>query len=101
MAFEGLICPNCSSELDEKQIRGGDLKCPHCRVNIKQKKYLAFLEYLMMNGLVDDIDFFDQKFMVMKLREKLLNKESLMIIQIHQIMKIKQRDLRIMMNLLI
>ena len=60
MVFEGLICPNCSGELDEKRINNGDLKCPHCKVNIKQKKYLAFLEYLMMNGLVNDIDFFDQ-----------------------------------------
>ena len=61
MAFEGLICPNCSGELDEKQIKKGNLKCPHCNVNIKQKKYLAFLEYLMMNGLVADLDFFDHK----------------------------------------
>ena len=61
MVFEGLICPNCSGELDDKQISKGDLKCPHCKVNIRQKKYLAFLEYLMMNGLVNDIDFFDQK----------------------------------------
>ena len=61
MAFEGLICPNCSGELDDIVIKRGDLKCPHCKVNIKQKKYVAFLEYLMMNGLVNDIDFFDSK----------------------------------------
>ena len=61
MAFEGLICPNCSGELDDKAIKSGDLKCPHCKKNIKQKKYVAFLEYLMMNGLVNDIDFFDPK----------------------------------------
>ena len=60
MAFEGLICPNCSGELEEKNIKEGDLKCPHCKINIKQKKYLAFLEYLMMNGLVTNIDFFDE-----------------------------------------
>ena len=61
MAFEGLICPNCSGELDDIVIKRGDLKCPHCKVNIRQKKYVAFLEYLMMNGLVNDIDFFDSK----------------------------------------
>ena len=61
MAFEGLICPNCSGELDDTVIKRGDLKCPHCKINIKQKKYVAFLEYLMMNGLVNDIDFFDSK----------------------------------------
>ena len=60
MAFEGLICPNCSSELNEDTLKRGDLKCPHCKINIKQKKYIAFLEYLMMNGIVSDIDFFDQ-----------------------------------------
>ena len=60
MVFEGLICPNCSGELDEKQISNGDLKCPHCKVNIRQKKYLAFLEYLMMVGIVPDLDFFDE-----------------------------------------
>ena len=60
MVFEGLICPNCSSELDEKQISNDNLKCPHCKVNIRQKKYLAFLEYLMMVGIVSHIDFFDQ-----------------------------------------
>jgi len=60
MVFEGLICPNCSGQLEEKTIKGGELKCPHCKVNIRQKKYLAFLEYLMMHGLVNDIDFFDQ-----------------------------------------
>ena len=64
MVFEGLICPNCSGELNEETIKKGDkkgaLKCPHCQVNLKQKKYLAFLEYLIMNGLVPNIDFFDQ-----------------------------------------
>ena len=56
--FEGLICPACSSPLDEERL---DLKliCPHCKTNLKQKKYLAFLEFLMMQGIVD-IDFFDQ-----------------------------------------
>ena len=29
-------------------------------MNIRQKKYLAFLEYLMMVGIVSDIDFFDE-----------------------------------------
>ena len=37
MAFEGLICPNCSSELDEKQIRSGDLKCPIVELILNKK----------------------------------------------------------------
>ena len=59
MAFEGLICPACSNQLDES-ILEENMICPHCRTNLKQKKFLAFLEYLMMQGLVTNIDFFDQ-----------------------------------------
>ena len=59
MAFEGLICPACSNPLDES-ILEVNMICPHCRTNLKQKKFLAFLEYLMMQGLVTNIDFFDQ-----------------------------------------
>ena len=57
--FEGLICPACSNSLDES-ILEENMICPHCSTNFKQKKFLAFLEYLMMQGLVTNIDFFDQ-----------------------------------------
>ena len=59
MAFEGLICPACSNSLDES-ILEENMICPHCSTNLKQKKFLAFLEYLMMQGIVTNIDFFDQ-----------------------------------------
>ena len=59
MAFEGLICPACSSTLTEKELKD-KLICIHCNTNLKQKKYLAFLEYLMMVGVVSNIDFFDE-----------------------------------------
>ena len=59
MAFEGLICPACSNQLDES-ILEDNMICPNCSTNLKQKKFLAFLEYLMMQGLVTNIDFFDQ-----------------------------------------
>ena len=58
MNFEGLICPACSSTLNEDEL-DQKIVCPHCKTNLKQKKYLAFLEFLMMQGIVD-IDFFDQ-----------------------------------------
>ena len=61
MAFEGLICPNCSGQLIEEDIKSGILQCPHCKIDIKNKKFIAFLEYLIMSGLVADLDFFDQK----------------------------------------
>jgi len=59
MAFEGLICPACSNSLDEIELKE-KLVCLNCKENLKQKKYLAFLEYLMMVGIVSHIDFFDQ-----------------------------------------
>ena len=59
MAFEGLICPACSNVLSEKELKD-KLICPHCNTNLKQNKYIAFLEYLMMVGIVSDIDFFDE-----------------------------------------
>ena len=58
MPFEGLICPACSNQLDEIMLEE-KMICPHCSTNLKQKKFLAFLEFLMMNGLVTHIDFFD------------------------------------------
>tara|TARA_Y100000994_G_scaffold206562_1_gene178742 strand:- start:2357 stop:2755 length:399 start_codon:yes stop_codon:yes gene_type:complete len=60
MAFEGLICPACSSTLDEKEMIAGNLVCSYCKTNLKQKKYLAFLEYLMMVGILPNVDFFDK-----------------------------------------
>ena len=59
MAFEGLICPACAGELEEEGLKK-ELVCPHCKTNLKQKKFLAFLEYLMMVGIVSDLDFFDE-----------------------------------------
>ena len=60
MAFEGLICPACSNQLDEIMLEE-KMVCPNCNTNLKQKKFLAFLEFLMMNGLVQEVDFFDKK----------------------------------------
>ena len=59
MEFEGLICPSCSGSLDEKLL-AENLSCPHCNTKFHNKKFIAFIEYLMMNGIVNDIDFFDQ-----------------------------------------
>ena len=60
MAFEGLICPACSNTLDDDEIVKGNLVCSKCKTNLKQKKYLAFLEYLMMVGVLPNVDFFDK-----------------------------------------
>ena len=59
MEFEGLICPKCSSGLDENDLNV-KLVCPHCGTKFHNRKYIAFIEYLMMNGIIEDIDFFDR-----------------------------------------
>ena len=59
MDFEGIVCPACAFPLEEEML-AKKLKCPNCSTNLKQKKYLGFLEYLMMQGIVSNIDFFDE-----------------------------------------
>ena len=58
--LEGKICPNCGASLEDVDIKES-LTCRYCKVNLKDRKYLDFLEYLMANGLIEDLDFFDQK----------------------------------------
>ena len=58
--LEGLICPNCENTIEEIDIRD-NLKCPHCAVDLRNRKYLDFLEFLMANGIVENLDFFDQE----------------------------------------
>ena len=58
--LEGLICPVCENTIDEIDLKDS-LKCPNCNIDLKNRKYLDFLEFLMANGLVKDLDFFDQK----------------------------------------
>jgi hypothetical protein len=58
MTFEGLICPACTTSIEEEILKQ-KLVCPHCKTNLKQKKFLAFIEFLIMQGLVN-VDFFDE-----------------------------------------
>ncbi len=60
MHSEGLICPECSSPLKEEDIKES-LVCIHCKTDLQNAKYLDFIEYLVANGVVKDIDFFDMK----------------------------------------
>ncbi len=77
MTFEGLICPNCSGQLEEQEIKNNNLLCPHCGKNIRNKKYIAFLEYLIMAGLVTDIDFFDQSIYGDEIEKKSVEEKEL------------------------
>lgn len=56
--LEGIICPACETTLEEKDLKE-KLICPICRTDLKNRKYLDFLEYLMTNGIVENLDFFD------------------------------------------
>ena len=57
--LEGLICPTCENTIEEIDLKDS-LKCPNCKIDLKNRKYLDFLEFLMANGIVENLDFFDQ-----------------------------------------
>jgi hypothetical protein len=57
--LEGIICPNCESTLKEEDLKE-NLVCVECKTELKNRKYLDFLEYLMTNGIVENLDFFDE-----------------------------------------
>jgi len=76
MAFEGLICPACSGQLNEEELKE-QLICLTCKTNLKQKKFLAFLEYLMMVGIVSDLDFFDETLYGDEIEHKTLEEKEL------------------------
>jgi hypothetical protein len=56
--LEGIICPVCESTLNDEHLKE-TLVCEFCRTDLKDRKYLDFLEYLMTNGIVKNLDFFD------------------------------------------
>ena len=56
--LEGIICPNCGANINEADLRE-KLACPICKKDLKDRSYLDFLEYLMTNGIVENLDFFD------------------------------------------
>ena len=58
--FNEILCPNCDEPLDEKRLLK-KLACPACKVNLKNAKFKDFLEYLIAQGIVENIDFFDMK----------------------------------------
>ncbi len=57
--LEGIICPNCEASLKEDDLKV-KLVCVACKTDLKDRKYLDFLEYLMTNGIVENLDFFDE-----------------------------------------
>lgn len=57
-SFNELLCPKCGEALDKRLLRE-KLFCPHCRTNLKNDIYIDFLEYIVEQGIVDNVDFFD------------------------------------------
>ena len=58
--LEGIICPACEAPLEEVDIRES-LTCKNCKTDLQDRRFLDFLEFLMANGMVEDLDYFDQK----------------------------------------
>ena len=56
--LEGIICPVCETTLEELDLRAS-LSCISCKTDLRDRKFLDFLEYLMANGIVENLDFFD------------------------------------------
>ncbi|PIS30714.1 MAG: hypothetical protein COT43_01150 [Candidatus Marinimicrobia bacterium CG08_land_8_20_14_0_20_45_22] len=56
--MEDLVCPECNHPLKEEDLKKS-LICPHCKTNLRDPKYLDFLELLVFHDIVEDIDFFD------------------------------------------
>lgn len=56
--MEDLVCPECGAALNEADLRE-NLVCKLCKTKLRDPKYIDFLELLVYNDIVDDIDFFD------------------------------------------
>ena len=59
MELEEIICPNCGSVISAEDLQR-ILSCKICKVSFKHNKFVGFLEYLMMNGHITQVDFFDK-----------------------------------------
>ena len=57
--LEGIIYPVCESTLKEEDLKE-NLICVECKTDLKDRQFLDFLEYLMTNGIVENLDFFDE-----------------------------------------
>lgn len=57
-SFNELLCPKCGEALKKESLRRR-LYCPHCKTDLKSETYIDFLEYLVEQGIVDNVDFFD------------------------------------------
>ena len=47
--LEGIICPACEATIEEIEIKES-LTCKNCKTDLKDRRFLDFLEFLMANG---------------------------------------------------
>ena len=66
--IDEVITPCCDVEIKTSAIKP-NLKCPACGGNFKQRIFLPFLEYLMENGHVENLDFFDLDLYTTKIKK--------------------------------
>lgn len=57
-SFNELLCPKCGEPLKKESLRRR-LYCPHCKTDLKNENFIDFLEYLVEQGIVDNVNFFD------------------------------------------
>ena len=70
--MEDIICPACGTELDLEDLENS-LVCPHCKTKWMQNKYKDFLEMLVYEDIIDNIDFSKLNTYGSKIDEELLN----------------------------
>ena len=59
--LEGIICPRCENTLEEVDLRDSLFVLIY-RTDLKDRQFLDFLEFLMANGIVDNLDFLIKRF---------------------------------------
>ena len=74
--MEDLICPACGEELDIEEDITKSLVCPYCKTKWQQPQYQDFLEMLLYEDIIDDIDFSAIETYGGKIDEELLNMDE-------------------------
>ena len=74
--MEDLICPACGEELDIEEDITKSLVCPYCKTKWQQPQYQDFLEMLLYEDIIDDIDFSALETYGGKIDEELLNMDE-------------------------
>jgi len=75
--MEDLLCPACGEELDVDKDITQALVCPYCKTKWQQDKYRDFLETLMYEDIIDNIDLSRLNSYGGRIDEDLLNMDEI------------------------